>query len=69
MQEVRCSGCGKLLAKAIFTALEIKCPRCKTIFNKLSTPSAANARSVRKGDASDVRSSQHRLPGLDGRDG
>lgn len=33
MREVRCNSCGKLLAKAIAVALEIKCPRCKTIFN------------------------------------
>ncbi|WP_084403969.1 Com family DNA-binding transcriptional regulator [Marinobacterium litorale] len=31
MQEIRCSKCQKLLAKAQFLALEIKCPRCNTM--------------------------------------
>ena len=30
MQEIRCN-CGRLLAKAKFEQLEIKCPRCKTL--------------------------------------
>ncbi|MEE2748886.1 MAG: Com family DNA-binding transcriptional regulator [Pseudomonadota bacterium] len=31
MQSVRCSRCSRLLARADFTTLEIKCPRCKHI--------------------------------------
>jgi phage FluMu protein Com len=31
MIEVRCGDCGRLLAKASFSRIEIKCPRCKTL--------------------------------------
>nr|WP_184602948.1 Com family DNA-binding transcriptional regulator [Rhodanobacter sp. MP1X3] len=32
MQDVRCSRCAKLLARArVFDVIEIKCPRCGTI--------------------------------------
>ncbi len=34
MQTIRCKQCNKLLAKAKFQQLEIKCPRCK-FFNNL----------------------------------
>jgi phage FluMu protein Com len=30
MNEIRCR-CGRLLAKAIYISIEIKCPRCKTL--------------------------------------
>jgi phage FluMu protein Com len=28
MQEVRCAGCGRKLAEAEYSAINIKCPRC-----------------------------------------
>ncbi|AUZ85777.1 Com family DNA-binding transcriptional regulator [Methylophaga nitratireducenticrescens] len=31
MTQCRCKRCGRLLAKAKFERLEIKCPRCKTL--------------------------------------
>ncbi|MFI8383345.1 Com family DNA-binding transcriptional regulator [Pseudomonas sp. NPDC079086] len=32
MIDIRCGGCGRLLAKAAgFTQLQIKCPRCRVI--------------------------------------
>ncbi len=31
MQDIRCKSCNKLLLKAVFTKLEAKCNRCKTI--------------------------------------
>ncbi|AFJ02012.1 Mu-like prophage protein Com [Methylophaga frappieri] len=31
MIEVRCGDCGRLLARASFSRIEIKCPRCKTL--------------------------------------
>jgi len=31
MQEVRCGTCNKLLAKASYQQIEIKCPRCRAI--------------------------------------
>ncbi len=34
MQQIRCKQCNKLLAKANYKQLEIKCPRCK-FFNNL----------------------------------
>ncbi|WP_010325173.1 Com family DNA-binding transcriptional regulator [Marinobacterium stanieri] len=43
MQEIRCANCRKLLAKAQFLALEIKCPRCRTI-NTLRAESPAPER-------------------------
>ncbi|WP_273152872.1 Com family DNA-binding transcriptional regulator [Methylophaga thiooxydans] len=33
MKEVRCGGCSRLLAKAEYVQIEIKCPRCKTLNN------------------------------------
>ncbi|WP_175459164.1 Com family DNA-binding transcriptional regulator, partial [Escherichia coli] len=30
-QNVRCKNCNKLLARASFHYIEIKCPRCKTL--------------------------------------
>ena len=33
MLDIRCGGCNKLLARADYKALEIKCPRCKTMNN------------------------------------
>lgn len=39
MQEIRCRCCGRLLAKAQFQELEIKCSRCKTLnFLKVIEP-------------------------------
>lgn len=39
MQEIRCHHCDRLLAKALFQELEIKCPRCKTLnFQKVVEP-------------------------------
>ncbi|EPW0774011.1 Com family DNA-binding transcriptional regulator [Escherichia albertii] len=31
MQNIRCKNCYKLLARASFHHIEIKCPRCKTL--------------------------------------
>ncbi|WP_081407207.1 Com family DNA-binding transcriptional regulator [Acinetobacter rudis] len=39
MQRITCRSCGRLLAKGVFTTLEIKCPRCKAI-NFLSISNA-----------------------------
>ncbi|MGT3256379.1 Com family DNA-binding transcriptional regulator, partial [Yersinia enterocolitica] len=30
-QNVRCKHCNKLLARASFEYIEVKCPRCKTL--------------------------------------
>lgn len=30
MYAIRCQSCNKLLAKAKFSSIQIKCPRCKT---------------------------------------
>lgn len=32
MQDVRCKGCNKLLAKTTMMVAAIKCPRCKMIY-------------------------------------
>ncbi|EDT5578200.1 TPA: Com family DNA-binding transcriptional regulator [Salmonella enterica subsp. enterica] len=37
---VRCRHCNKLLARACFDFIEVKCPRCKTL-NVITSPSAA----------------------------
>jgi phage FluMu protein Com len=38
MQEIRCN-CGRLLAKAIYISIEIKCPRCKALnYMKVTEP-------------------------------
>ncbi|HFW4795135.1 TPA: Com family DNA-binding transcriptional regulator [Salmonella enterica subsp. enterica serovar Newport] len=37
---VRCRHCNKLLARASFNFIEVKCPRCKTL-NTITSPSAA----------------------------
>ncbi|WP_284321170.1 Com family DNA-binding transcriptional regulator [Dyella acidisoli] len=40
MQDVRCSRCAKLLARARhFDAIEIKCPRCGTFNSLRAVPS------------------------------
>ena len=31
MKETRCISCNKLLLKGIYTQIELKCPRCKTV--------------------------------------
>lgn len=31
MESIRCGSCGKLLAKAEFVEIEIKCTRCSTL--------------------------------------
>ncbi|ECB6525775.1 Com family DNA-binding transcriptional regulator [Salmonella enterica] len=36
---VRCRHCNKLLARASFYFIEVKCPRCKTL-NIITSPSA-----------------------------
>ncbi|EBC5669844.1 Com family DNA-binding transcriptional regulator [Salmonella enterica] len=36
---VRCRYCNKLLARARFDFIEVKCPRCKTL-NIITSPSA-----------------------------
>ncbi|EIT2303702.1 Com family DNA-binding transcriptional regulator [Salmonella enterica] len=36
---VRCRHCNKLLARASFDFIEVKCPRCKTL-NIITSPSA-----------------------------
>ncbi|EBP2487331.1 Com family DNA-binding transcriptional regulator [Salmonella enterica] len=36
---VRCQHCNKLLARASFDFIEVKCPRCKTL-NIITSPSA-----------------------------
>ncbi|EEF5015737.1 Com family DNA-binding transcriptional regulator [Salmonella enterica] len=38
-QNVRCRHCNKLLARASFDFIEVKCPRCKTL-NIITSPSA-----------------------------
>ncbi len=43
MQLIRCKSCNKLLAKAVYKQLEIKCTRCKTI-NFLSVENALSER-------------------------
>ncbi|MDS1619950.1 Com family DNA-binding transcriptional regulator [Escherichia coli] len=30
-QSIRCKNCNKLLARAAFHYIEVKCPRCKTL--------------------------------------
>lgn len=48
MKEIRCKCCNRLLAKAVFEQIEIKCPRCKTLNNLkvieplIKAPSSAN---------------------------
>ncbi|EDY0381417.1 Com family DNA-binding transcriptional regulator [Salmonella enterica] len=37
--DVRCRHCNKLLARASFDFIEVKCPRCKTL-NIITSPSA-----------------------------
>ncbi|WP_076496133.1 Com family DNA-binding transcriptional regulator [Neptunomonas antarctica] len=36
LNEIRCTKCSKLLAKAIFSEIEIKCPRCRHIQRAMS---------------------------------
>ncbi|WP_120185394.1 MULTISPECIES: Com family DNA-binding transcriptional regulator [Zymobacter] len=32
MKPIRCASCGRLLLKAeVYSLLEVKCPRCKTV--------------------------------------
>ncbi|MDX1755894.1 MAG: Com family DNA-binding transcriptional regulator [Marinobacter sp.] len=38
MQKIRCGNCNKLLAKAIYQQLEIKCPRCGRINERTGSP-------------------------------
>ncbi|MGX8942152.1 Com family DNA-binding transcriptional regulator [Symbiopectobacterium sp. Eva_TO] len=42
LQEIRCCGCHRLLAKANAIYIQIKCPRCKA-FNemRMNSPSAS----------------------------
>ncbi|WP_084628995.1 Com family DNA-binding transcriptional regulator [Neptunomonas japonica] len=36
LKDIRCTKCSKLLAKAIFSEIEIKCPRCRHIQRAVS---------------------------------
>ncbi|MGH1461010.1 MAG: Com family DNA-binding transcriptional regulator [Neptuniibacter sp.] len=45
MQNVRCSQCRKLLAKAIYQQLQIKCPRCGRINERTTSPRDKEIRS------------------------
>ncbi|MBU2967051.1 Com family DNA-binding transcriptional regulator [Amphritea sp. 2_MG-2023] len=38
MQDIRCQRCNKLLAKAIYQVLEIKCSRCGVINQRAASP-------------------------------
>lgn len=38
METIRCTNCKRKLAEAIYTQLNIKCPRCKTITQKAVEP-------------------------------
>lgn len=42
MREIRCARCSKLLAKAAFSHLQIKCPRCKA-FNDMQAESLSQS--------------------------
>ncbi len=55
MKECRCKRCNKLLAKAEYELIEIKCPRCKRL-NRLkatepltTAPSSANVKGEQYG--------------------
>ncbi len=37
MNDIRCTGCRKLLAKASCGQLQIKCPRCKKLNQLIAT--------------------------------
>ena len=59
MTEVRCSNCRRLLARGNYSAIEIKCPRCKAhnIFSnqkavslRLERPGASNEMEVSNGN-------------------
>lgn len=43
LQEIRCGRCNKKLAEAIYSRLNIVCPRCRTL-NQLSATSAVQER-------------------------
>ncbi|WP_292950135.1 Com family DNA-binding transcriptional regulator [Neptuniibacter sp. UBA847] len=45
MQNIRCNQCNKLLAKAIFQQLEIKCSRCGHINERASSPEGMDTQS------------------------
>jgi phage FluMu protein Com len=38
VETIRCTHCNRKLAEAIYTQLNIKCPRCKTITQKATEP-------------------------------
>ncbi|MBH2716633.1 Com family DNA-binding transcriptional regulator [Serratia marcescens] len=42
MREIRCARCSKLLARAAFSHLQIKCPRCKA-FNDMKAESLSSS--------------------------
>lgn len=51
MQTVRCGKCSKMLAKADFVRIEIKCPRCGTLNQMMSASNTSPERlgaSIRK---------------------
>ncbi|ELC8119091.1 TPA: Com family DNA-binding transcriptional regulator [Escherichia coli] len=50
-QNVRCKNCNKLLARASFRYIEIKCQRCKTL-NQITRANEPHAhmRSYERGD-------------------
>ncbi|MGY8873267.1 MAG: Com family DNA-binding transcriptional regulator [Pseudomonadales bacterium] len=36
LKDIRCTKCSKLLARAIFSEIEIECPRCRHIERAMS---------------------------------
>mgnify|MGYP003932364651 CR=1 FL=1 len=56
MEEIRCTRCGRLLAKAKFEKLEIKCPRCKRInYLKAAEPRTRTPLSVERSEADNAK--------------
>ena len=52
MNDIRCGKCGRLLAKADFEQLEIKCPRCRAMnILKATEPRTRTPLSVEKSEA------------------
>lgn len=45
MQEVRCGQCQRLLAKAVFTEIQVKCPKCKTLNHQRASAVDRNGQS------------------------
>ncbi|WP_442890426.1 Com family DNA-binding transcriptional regulator [Arsenophonus sp. PmNCSU2021_1] len=51
LQEIRCCGCHRLLAKANAIYIQIKCPRCKA-FNEMRMSSPSPSVSERQTETS-----------------